>query len=73
MFDYLTDNKGKEKTVIANPLEISCYFTNISVYTPVKRYFHFRKYRSKEDRDKYFSGLTDINLYNEEGAIIMLV
>lgn len=67
--DYLTDNKGKEKTVIANPLGDIIVISRTSAFTlPSKDIFILEKIsRSKEDRDKYFSGLTDINLYNEEG------
>lgn len=67
--DYLTDNKGKEKTVIANPLGDIIVISRTSAFTlPSKDIFILEKIsRSKEDRDKYFSGLTDINLYNEGG------
>ena len=65
--DYLTDNKGKEKTIIAST------DGNINVITRTNRYplpeeeiFEQEIIsRSKEARDRFLSGVVDINLYED--------
>ena len=65
--DYLTDNNGKEKTIIAST------DGNINVITrtnrfplPVEGIFEQEVLsRSKESRDKFLSGVVDINLYDD--------
>lgn len=65
--DYLTDNKGKEKTIIAST------DGNINVITRTNRYplpeeENFEQEiisRSKEARDRFLSGVVDINLYED--------
>ena len=65
--DYLTDNKGEEKTIIAST------DGNINVITRTNRYplpeeeiFEQEIIsRSKEARDRFLSGVVDINLYED--------
>ena len=67
--DYLTDNKGKEKTIVAST------DGNINVITRTNRYplpeeeiFERETLsRSKDARDRFLSGVVDINLY-EDGS-----
>ena len=69
--DYLTDNKGKEKTIVAGQ------GGNINVITrtnrfplPKKELFELPTIsRSRESRERYFSGLVDINLYRQDDVI----
>ena len=68
--DYLTDNKGKEKTVIANTKG------NINVVSRTNRYPLPSKEifeqevlsRSQEARDRFLSGVVDINMYEENSS-----
>ena len=65
--DYLTDNKGKEKTIVASTNG------NINVITRTNRYplpeeeiFEQETLsRSKDARDRFLSGVVDINLYED--------
>lgn len=65
--DYLTDNKGKEKTIIAST------DGNINVITRTNRYpLPAREIfeqeilsRSKESRERFLAGVVDINLYED--------
>lgn len=65
--DYLTDNKGKEKIIIASSNG------DINVITRTNRYLLpseeiFKQdvlSRGKESRDKFLSGVVDINLYKD--------
>lgn len=65
--DYLTDNKGKEKTIVAST------DGNINVITrtnrhplPAEEIFEQKVLsRSKEARDRFLSGVVDINLYED--------
>lgn len=67
--DYLTDNKGKEKTIIASADGNINVITRTNRYPlPTKEIFDQQVLsRSKESRDKFLSGVVDINLY-EDGA-----
>lgn len=64
--DYLTDNKGKEKTVIANSSGDIIVISRTSSYLlPSKEIFKLEKIgRDKESRNKYLEGIVDINLYD---------
>lgn len=64
--DYLTDNKGKEKTVIANSSGDIIVISRTPKYLlPSKEIFMLEKIgRDKESRNKYLEGVIDINLYN---------
>ena len=65
--DYLTDNKGKEKTVIANSSgDIIVISRTPSYLLPFEEIFKLEKIgRDKESRNKYLEGVVDINLYND--------
>lgn len=67
--DYLTDNKGKEKTIIASANGDINVITRTNRYPlPSKEIFEQEVLsRSKEFREKFLSGVVDINLY-ENGA-----
>lgn len=64
--DYLTDNKGKEKTVIANSNGDIIVISRTSLFTmPLPLIFGLENIsRNKESRDNYLSGVVDVNLYN---------
>lgn len=64
--DYLTDNKGKEKTVIANSNGDIIVISRTSLFTmPSPLIFELENIsRNKESRDNYLSGVVDVNLYN---------
>lgn len=67
--DYLTDNKGKEKTIIASAGgDISVISRTNKFPLPSKDIF-CQKFisRSKESRDRFLSGVIDINLYEDNG------
>lgn len=65
--DYLTDNKGKEKTIIANQEGDINVITRTNRFPlPDKEIFELPTIsRSREAREKYFSGLVDITLYKQ--------
>lgn len=67
--DYLTDNKGKEKTIIASANGDINFITRTNRYPlPSKEIFEQEVLsRSKESREKFLAGVVDINLY-ENGA-----
>lgn len=67
--DYLTDNKGKEKTIIASANGDTNVITRTNWYPlPSKEIFEQEVLsRSKESREKFLAGVVDINLY-ENGA-----
>ena len=67
--DYLTDNKGKEKTIIAShDGSINVISRTNRFPLPEKTLFELDFVsRSKASREKYFSGLVDINLYFQDG------
>ena len=73
--NYLTDNKGKEKTVIANPNgDIIVISRTASFALPSKEIFEVEKIgRSKEERERFLSGVVDINLYEENGKTLYSV
>ena len=66
--DYLTDNKGKEKTIVASSNKNICVITRTNRYPlPSKEIFKQEVLsRSKQARDEFLSGVVDINLYEEE-------
>lgn len=63
--DYLTNNKGKEKTVIANPSGDVIVISRTAAFAlPSRKIFEVEKIgRSKKERDYFLSGVVDINLY----------
>lgn len=63
--DYLTDNKGKEKTIIADPKGNVIVISRTSTITlPNKKVFSLEEIsRSKDSREELLSGVVDINLY----------
>lgn len=65
--DYLTDNKGKEKIIIASADGDKIVITRTNRYPlPSKEIFEQEVLsRSKESRDKFLSGVVDINLYDD--------
>lgn len=67
--DYLTDNKGKEKTVIADSNGNVMAISRTQSFTlPSEEIFGLEQIsRSKESREQYLSGVVDINLYNQDG------
>lgn len=69
--DYLTINKGKEKTVISNPSGDIIVISRTQGFTlPKKELFKLESVgRDKDSRREYLSGITDINLYNFENSI----
>ena len=64
--EYLTDNAGKEKTVVADDRGNINIISRTSRFTlPSKDILTMDKIsRGKESRDKYLSGVVDINYYN---------
>lgn len=68
--DYLTDNKGKEKTVIADDIgNINVISRTNKFPLPSEKLFEQEFVsRSKQSREQYLSGVVDINLYNDEGV-----
>jgi len=73
--DYLTNNKGKEKTVIANPSGNIIVISRTAAFAlPAKEIFEVDKIgRSKEEREQYLSGVVDINLYEDNGVSLYSV
>lgn len=67
--DYLTDNRGKEKTVIANPDGDIIVISRTAMFSlPEKEIFSLESVsRSKESRERLLSGVVDINLYENDG------
>ena len=67
--DYLTDNKGKEKTVIADSNGNIIVISRTPTFTlPNKDIFNLSEIsRSKESREELLSGVVDINLYDING------
>lgn len=63
--DFLTDNKGKEKTVIADSNGNVIVISRTPTFTlPNKEIFNLSEIsRSKESREELLSGVVDINLY----------
>ena len=63
--DFLTDNKGKEKTVIADSNGNVVVISRTPTFTlPNKEIFNLSEIsRSKESREELLSGVVDINLY----------
>ena len=66
--DYLTDNKGKEKTIIATTKGDINVITRTNRYpVPAKEIFEQEVLsRSQEARERFLSGVVDINLYEED-------
>ena len=66
--DYLTDNKGKEKTVIADTNGNVMVISRTQSFTlPNEEIFSLEQIsRSKESREQYLSGVVDINLYSQD-------
>ena len=64
--EYLTDNAGKEKTVVADDKgNINIISRTIRFTLPSEDILTMDKIsRGKESRDKYLSGVVDINYYN---------
>ena len=73
--DYLTNNRGKEKTVIANPNgDVIVVSRTASFALPNHKIFEVDKIgRSKEERERYLSGVVDINLYEKNGKTLYSV
>ena len=67
--DFLTDNKGKEKTVIADSNGNVIVISRTPTFTlPNKEIFNLSEIsRSKESREELLSGVVDINLYEING------
>ena len=67
--NYLTNNKRKEKTVIANPSGDVVVISRTAAFAlPAKEVFEVEKIgRSKEKREQFLSGVVDINLYENAG------
>ena len=63
--DYLTDNKGKEKTIVADSNgDVIVISRTPTFMLPNKDIFSISKIsRSKESREELLSGVVDINLY----------
>lgn len=62
----LTDNKGKEKTIIANEKHTIMICRTNKYILPSEGIFEEAKIsRSNESRTKYLSGVVDINLFND--------
>ena len=65
--DYLTDNKGKEKAIIAFNGNINVISRTNRYPLPAKEMFEQPVIsRSEESRNKYLSGVVDINFYDED-------
>ena len=73
--DYLTVNKGKEKTVVADSNGNIIVISRTQTFTlPNKEIFNLNEIsRSKESRDEYLSGVVDINLYEIAGKLLYSV
>ena len=69
--DYLTDNKGKEKTIFASNDNNICIISRTNRFPlPSKAIFEQEVLsRSKQARDEFLSGVVDINLYEEENSL----
>lgn len=69
--DYLTDNKGKEKTIFASNNNNICIISRTNRFPlPSKAIFEQEVLsRSKQARDEFLSGVVDINLYEEENSL----
>lgn len=69
--NYLTDNKGKEKTVVANSNgDIIVISRTASYLLPSQDIFKVEKIsRGKESRNKYLGGVVDINLYDNAYSV----
>lgn len=69
--NYLTDNKGKEKTVVANSNgDIIVISRTASYLLPSQDIFKVEKIsRDKESRNKYLGGVVDINLYDNAYSV----
>ena len=67
--NYLTDNKGKEKTVIADSEGNVIVISRTPMFTlPNQLIFSLSEIsRSKDSRDELLSGVVDINLYEING------
>ena len=65
--DFLTDHKGKEKTIVASTNGNINVISRTNRYPlPAKEIFQQEVLsRSKEARDLFLSGVVDINFYNE--------
>ncbi len=68
--DYLTDHKGKEKTIIASTKGSINVITRTNRFPlPSKEIFEQEVLsRSKEARERFLFGVVDINLYKEENS-----
>lgn len=68
--DYLTDNAGQEKIVIASTDGDINMVSRTNKYTLPAQEIFKKEFvsRSKISREKYLSGVVDINLYMENGA-----
>lgn len=68
--EYLTMNSGKEKVIVSNGLENILVISRSSrMMLPSKDLFELEKVsRSKEARDKYLSGVVDINYFKGENG-----
>ena len=66
--DYLTDHKGKEKTIIASTKGNINVISRTNKYPlPAKEIFQQEILsRGKDARNMFLSGVVDINFYNEE-------
>ena len=66
--DYLTDNKGKEKTIIASTNGNINVISRTNTFPLPERAIFDQKIisRSKESRARFLSGVVDINLYEED-------
>ena len=67
----LTDNKGKEKSIIADDNGNIVIVSRSRKYTlPSEKLFNLASIsRSKESRERYLDGVVDINLFNNEGKL----
>ena len=67
----LTDNKGKEKSIIADDNGNIVIISRSRKYTlPSEKLFNLASIsRSKESRERYLDGVVDINLFNNEGKL----
>lgn len=69
--DYLTDNTGKEKVIIADDkgnVNIICRTAKFTL--PAKDILTMKEIsRGKESREKYLSGVVDINYYDLRGNL----
>lgn len=65
--DYLTDNKGKDKSLIADDKGNIIIISRTNEFIlPSKDLLTMKSIsRSKESRETYLNGVVDINLYNE--------